>query len=106
MFNEETIEQPLSMSILDLPDMHKYHNKIAKDFLEVLSETDNIDLYSSTSTRAIVELKWPLAKKAMVKYLLYPYLALLILFLYYACYIFEELQLSKIESDSLETATV
>jgi len=92
MFNEEVIEVPLTMSVLDLPDMQKYKNKNADKLLEVLSETENIELFGTASLRAIVEIKWPMVKAAMNKYLLVPYLLLLLTFMYYTLYLFEYLQ--------------
>ena len=86
----------MTITVVDLPDLHKYDHKVATKFLEKLSETENIELYSSDTTRAIVELKWPLARRAMIKYLLYPYLVLLAVFLYYACIIFEDFQEEKV----------
>ena len=89
MFNEEVIEMPLKMGVLDLPNMQKFENKNADKLLITLSETENIDLFSSVSIRAIIELKWPLVKRAMKKYLLYPFLLMHFAFLYYAVYLFE-----------------
>lgn len=93
---------PLTVTILDLPDMHKFENKYADKLLEVLSETDNIELFNSASVRAIVEMKWPETKKAMVKYLLYPYLVLLFGFIYYTLYLFESLAESDQKEDGAE----
>lgn len=83
---------PLTVSILDLPDMQKFNNKSADKLLKVLSETENIELFNSASIRAIIEIKWPLVKTAMTKYLLAPYLVLLFSFIYYTLYLFETLQ--------------
>ena len=92
MFNEEVIEMPLNMSVLDLPNMQKFENKNADKLLLVLSETENIELFTSASVRAIIELKWPLVQRAMIKYLFYPFLVLHFCFTYYAVYLFENLQ--------------
>lgn len=97
IFNPDVVEQPLNMFILDLPNFQKYDDKNADHFLEVLSGTDNIDLFASASVRAIVELKWPSVRKAMIKYLLTPYLILLVSFIYYSMYLFETLQEAELE---------
>ena len=73
--------------------------------MEALSETDNIDLYSSSSVRAIIELKWPLANQAMIKYLFYPYLIQLFLFLYYTTYVFEAIQDRKALEEAAALST-
>ncbi len=99
LFNEETIEMPLTISILDLPDMQKFSSKSADKLLEVLSETENIELFNSASIRAIVEMKWPLVKQAMTKYLLIPYLVFLFSFIYYTLYLFETLQEDNSKED-------
>jgi hypothetical protein len=41
------------------------------------------------SIRALIELKWPLAKEAMVKKMFIPYVIFLLLYLVYSVYIFE-----------------
>lgn len=92
MFDEEALEVPLTVRVLDLPEVQKYGSKQADKLLEVLSETENIELFNTAALRAIVEIKWPLVKAAMNKYLLLPYLALLLLFMYYTLYLFEYLQ--------------
>lgn len=91
LFDEEVHELPLTMSIVDLPHMQKYNNKIADKFLEVLSETDNIELYESNSVRSIVELKWPLVKSAIITKLFFPYSIFNITFLIYTTFVFENL---------------
>ena len=93
---------PLSMYIFDIPDVHEYKNKNATKFLKKLSETEHIELFKSPSVRAIVEMKWPLVKTVMTKYLLYPFLLLNFAFLFYATYIFENLDSGT--SDSTVTA--
>lgn len=82
----------MTTKILDLPNMQKYDNKYADKFIKVLSETDNLEILNTVPVRAMIELKWPHVKRAMTKYLLYPYLALLFLFIIYAVYIFEYIQ--------------
>ena len=92
------IDLPLKMAVVDLPNMQKYENKDAKSFMKVMSETHNIELFSSASVRAIVELKWPKVYKAMNKYLFTPYLILLFSFLIYSVFIFENLQEGKVKA--------
>ena len=73
LYNDKILEMPLSMYIFDIPDVHEYKNKNATKFLKKLSETEHIELFKSPSVRAIVEMKWPLVKTVMTKYLLYPF---------------------------------
>ena len=82
----------MTMSILDLPNIHKYNNKLSSKFIDVMSSTENIELFASASMRAMVEIKWPLVKQAMTKNLFYPYLLFLGLFIIYADFIFEYFQ--------------
>lgn len=41
--------------------------------------------------RAIIEMKWPLIRKGIIKKLFIPYLAFLLTFLFYSVFIFENL---------------
>ena len=92
VFDINAVEMPLNMFILDLPNMQKFENKHADRILEVLSETSNTELFTSAAMRAVVELKWPLVRKAMIKNLLIPYLVLLSSFIYYTTFLFENIQ--------------
>ena len=85
--------------------MHKYENVIADEFLEALAETECIDIFSNKSIQALIEIKWPLVKTAIKKWLFYPYLVFLLTFLYYTVYIFERVQEVDQESDALQTLT-
>ena len=78
------------MQMLDLPHLHKYGYDIADQFLEELAETECIDIFSNTSVQAIIELKWPIVKAAIKRYLFYPYLCFILSFLIYTVYVFEE----------------
>mmetsp|Transcript_5200 Transcript_5200/g.3909 ORF Transcript_5200/g.3909 Transcript_5200/m.3909 type:complete len:106 (-) Transcript_5200:1227-1544(-) len=86
------LDKPLSVKIIDLPNLHKYDNKWADYFLKNISITKNIQLFANRSAKAIVELKWPKVYKGMNWYLFYPYLILLFMFLYYSVFIFENYQ--------------
>jgi hypothetical protein len=85
------LDLPLKVTVIDLPNMQKYENKNATTLMFTLSETDNIELFEPASIRAIIELKWPAVYKAMNKYLFMPYLVLLVAFLIYSVFIFENL---------------
>lgn len=85
----EALEVPLEMFILDMPHLHKYENDHADDFLEALANSDQIDIFSNRAVKAIIELKWPLVKAAIKKFLFYPYLVFLFSFLFYTVYVFE-----------------
>lgn len=78
------------MEILDIPHLHKYQNDIADEFFESLAETDCIEIFSNSSIQALIEIKWPLVKSAIKKYLFYPYLVFILLFLYYTVGVFEK----------------
>lgn len=78
------------MQILDLPHLHKYENDIADEFLEALADTECIEIFSNKSIQALIEIKWPLVKQGIKKWLFYPYLIFLIAFLYYTVVIFED----------------
>ena len=90
LYNPDALEVPLTMQMLDLPHLHKYENNVADEFLEELAETECIDIFSNTSVQAIIELKWPIVKDAIKKYLFYPYLFFILSFLIYTVYVFEE----------------
>lgn len=99
--DDNVLEKPMIMAMLDMPDIQKYNNVYADKLIQVLAETDNLDIFNTTSVRAIIELKWPLVKKAMVKYLFYPYLTLLFCFIMYSVYIFEHIQDNKTEFEDV-----
>lgn len=65
MFNEDVLEVPIQMYVVDLPEIHKYLNHNSKELLEALAETDNIEIYNNVSIRAMIELKWPKIKNAI-----------------------------------------
>lgn len=73
-----------------MPHLHKYENDHADNFLEALASTDQIEIFSNNAIKALIELKWPLVKAAIKKFLFYPYLTFLMSFLFYTVYIFEE----------------
>lgn len=59
LYNEEVLEVPLTMYIVDLPEIHKFCNKNSAEFIEALSQTDNIELFNNVSIQAMIEFKWP-----------------------------------------------
>lgn len=89
LYNPSALEVPLTMEILDMPHLHKYKNDVADEFLEALADTETIEIFSNNSIRALIELKWPLVKAGIKKYLFYPYLAFVLIFLYYTVSAFE-----------------
>jgi hypothetical protein len=93
MLDQAENEQPLSVYIFDMPDQHKYINDNADNFLEALADTkyEQIYIFENISVRAIIEMKWPLIRKAIIKKLFIPYLVFLMTFLLYSVYIFENL---------------
>lgn len=99
------LEVPLTMEILDLPHLHKYENDTADEFLEALAETECIEIFSNKSIQALIEIKWPLVKAGIKKFLFYPYLIFLISFLYYTVYVFENYHAKLLEDEkALEAA--
>jgi hypothetical protein len=90
MFNPDVLEVPLEMYILDIPQLHKYLNDNADNFFEALAETECIELFSNRSVKAIIELKWPLVKSAIIRNLFIPYLIFLFTFLIYTVVLFEK----------------
>jgi hypothetical protein len=79
------------MFIFDIPEVHKYLNNNADNFLEALSATDEVTIFDNRSIRAVIEMKWPLIRKAIVRKLFIPYLIFLFSFLFYSTYLFEKL---------------
>lgn len=77
------------MYIFDMPDFHKYINDNADNFLEALSGTEEVSIFDNRSIRALIEMKWPLIRKGIVRKLFIPYLIFLFTFLLYSVYIFE-----------------
>jgi len=90
LYQPHLLEAPLTMKVLDIPHMHKYQNDIADDFFESLAETECIEIFSNISVQALIEIKWPLVKEAIKKYLLLPYVVFLLTFLYYTVGVFEK----------------
>jgi hypothetical protein len=89
ILNVTDSEQPLSMYIFDMPDCHKYLNDNADNFLDALANTEQVKIFENISVRAIIEMKWPLIRKGVVKKLFIPYLIFLASFLFYSVYLFE-----------------
>ena len=97
MYDKDADEVPLNMYVVDLPHLHKYKPKYAKKFIVELSETDEVDMLSTPTVRAIIEGKWPMVKTAIKRNLLYPYICFLGLFLLYTVFIFEYMETHEIE---------
>lgn len=91
LYNPEVLEVPLTMHIVDLPEIHKFTNKNAVKFLEALSQTESIELFNNVSVRAMIEFKWPQIKTAIKRALFYPYLLFLFSFLIYSVWIVENM---------------
>lgn len=104
ILNQAESEQPLNMFIFDIPEAHKYLNQNADNFLEALSATEEVKIFDNRSIRAIIEMKWPLIRKGVVRKLFIPYLIFLFSFLFYSVYIFE--RLNKQPGQSFEPAPV
>jgi len=66
MFQEDTIENPLSMKIVDMPACVRFNSETALNLLEVLATTENIEIFENKSLRAIIEYKFPVIRKAIV----------------------------------------
>lgn len=77
------------MYIFDIPDVHKYLNDNSDNFLEALSQTEEVSIFANTSIRAVIEMKWPLIRRSIVRKLFIPYLIFLFSFLFYSVVIFE-----------------
>lgn len=91
MFDPDVLEVPLTMTIVDLPEIHKFNNKNSSEFLEALSQTEFVEIFNNVSVRALIEFKWPKIKSAIKNALFIPYLVFLFSFLIYSVWIFENL---------------
>jgi hypothetical protein len=87
------------MEVLDMPHLHKYQNDIADEFFEALAETECIEVFSNKSVQALIEIKWPLVKAAIKKYLFIPYLFFIFAFLYYTVGVFEKFHEKEPEAE-------
>jgi hypothetical protein len=92
MFQEDTIENPLSMKIFDMPACLRFNSETALNLLEVLATTENIEILENKSLRAIIEYKFPVIRKAIVQRMFRPYILMLALFMIYSIWSYEYFQ--------------
>ena len=92
MFEEDLIEAPLTMKILDFPSIAKFNSDCGTKLLEVLAATENDELFENKSLRAIIEYKFPVVKAAILRNLFIPYLILLFSFMIYSIWSYEYLE--------------
>lgn len=86
----------MTVAIFDLPEFHQFLNENADEFFGALAETDdNMEIFKNISIRALIELKWPLAKANLIKNLFIPYVVLLLVYLFYTGYLYEWSNIEK-----------
>ena len=81
IFKESETERETELRILDIPYLHDPNRKEAEDFIRVISNLSNLEIFKCTSVRAILAFRWPLTYSANLTKLMIPYI------FYLSCYL-------------------
>ena len=83
-------EIPIQIELFDMPGVFKFEGGETLEIFEALSETKNIEMFSNSAIRAMIEVRWDLVKNATINKLFVPYIFYLVTFMTYASYIYPE----------------
>jgi hypothetical protein len=63
----------IKFKMLDLPELHSFVEARSAQFFNVLSRVEDMNIFSNTVIKALIDLKWPLVKEYTVKFLFVPF---------------------------------
>lgn len=80
MFSKDLIDTDVKVEFLDVSGVHCYTEAVSEKFFNMLSETPDLSLFGHRSVQAIIDFKWPLAKKYTTRMLFVPFCIYLAIF--------------------------
>lgn len=83
---------PVKILISDIPELHLLSNEVGQKILLQLIQTDTSQqtMFSSKYIQAMIESQWEILEPQVRVKSLYPYIAYMILFNYYVCYVVKQ----------------
>ena len=82
------IEQELRLEFVDIPKIHTYTEPIANEFMSVLAETPDLELFEQKIIKKLIEIQWPLVREYTVKKLFVPFVTFLVFYVVFMNYIY------------------
>jgi|LauGreDrversion4_2_1035121.scaffolds.fasta_scaffold129236_1 hypothetical protein len=96
------LKLPICVAVSDIPEMHMFSNETGKLFLKQLSMVKNSgNLYSKRYIQALIEVKWPPIREALMRKIFLPYAVYLCLFNFYALFLVYERDNTFLQTVSL-----
>ena len=80
----QVIENSILVSIVDIPEIHCFQEKNGDRFFNSLSNVNSLDLFSNTVIKAIIDYKWPLIRRYIVRLQFIPFLIYLAVFIVFS----------------------
>ena len=76
--------------MLDFSKIHNpNHEKISQEFVDALSQVEDMSIFKHKSIQAIINFRWKLAKRYVMLFQMIPYCLYFIIYLIYAIVIFD-----------------
>ena len=86
---EDKKRLPLQISVFDFAQLHHFDNKTEEALFEALADTDESELFEVKFVQALLEFKYPAIREPFLKWLMAPFVFLLLIFCYYSMVHFE-----------------
>lgn len=84
----DSIRLPIEFVIADMPDIHNFGDASGRRFMKQLTSLDkSLYLFETKYVQALIEVKWPPVRAAIMTHAFIPFLIYLLLFNFYMIYL-------------------
>jgi hypothetical protein len=78
------VENEIKVSIIDIPAVHCFQEKIGDEFFDNLARVERINMFENNIIMSIIDYKWPLVKKYTTRFLFIPFVVYLASFIVFS----------------------
>jgi hypothetical protein len=78
------VENEIKVSIIDIPAVHCFQEKIGDEFFDNLARVERINMFENNIIMSIIDYKWPLVKKYTTIFLFVPFVIYLASFIVFS----------------------
>jgi hypothetical protein len=89
------IENDITVKMIDIPEVYKFDSAISLEMFEMLANVKNLNLFSNSTVKAIIDHKWPTVRYYIKLLLFAPFVLYLLIFIAFSNVLDVQLQSNK-----------
>ena len=89
------IENDITVKMIDIPEVYKFDSAISLEMFEMLANVKNLNLFSNSTVKAIIDHKWPTVRYYIKLLLFAPFVLYLMIFIAFSNVLDVQLQSNK-----------